>query len=238
MPGSDSGNAALAEYRSLREEILHSDRLVVHVLGIAFSAVAIILGQGLTHKNPYLFLIPFPLLYIVSQYVADKRWLIWVIASYIRCQLERQEPALAWESSLARIRRDTHNFTPARNVIKIEHITFILLGALCALLFVAYSWKSLNSVWECAIALGSAALLTTLLAWASIRAYFPLLCEGTAKSMDHRWTAFTESEPGETQYVADSSCPLYCRILCYRCLLLLRRAGGQSPRLPAASDMP
>ena len=51
----------LREYEILRDEILHADRLVVQVLSISIGFIGLIFGQGVVSQNPYVFLVPFPI---------------------------------------------------------------------------------------------------------------------------------------------------------------------------------
>jgi len=140
-----SEDTRLKEYELLREEILHFDRLVVQVLGLCFPLLGVIIAQGLASEEARIFLVPLPILFIVSLYVADKRWGTWLIAYYLRTRLEHETGPL-WETWLYLYRSQSNVadgkkrrpaiFCPAQNIIVVECLLFNLFGAVSLALLV------------------------------------------------------------------------------------------------------
>ena len=121
----------LREYELLRDENLQADRLVLQMMTIVFSVTGIIIVQGLS-KNPHIFLVPFPILWVASCYVADKRWVGILTSSYLRF-LESDDMQLRWQSRILAARKS--GLRTGLNVFQVEFATFIVLGALCAIFF-------------------------------------------------------------------------------------------------------
>jgi len=156
MPHEDD-EARLKEYELLRNEILHYDKLVVQVLGLCFPLLGIILAQGVTGDDARIFLIPIPVLFIVSLYVADKRWATWLIAYYLRSRVDRSSGPL-WETwlyvfrsrakQLREAKKKPSVFSPCQNIIVVECLLFVLFGAVClALLIICGAKQDLSPIW-------------------------------------------------------------------------------------------
>lgn len=142
----------LKEYELLKSEILHRDRLVLQIQSIVFPAVGIIVAQAFSFDISYVFLVPLPILLIASYYVANQRWSILQIASYLRCEIESKNPALGlkWESELsalqdARIKRSS----PFRGNILVESSLFNIFG-ITALILYFWHWLKGSRIhfWE------------------------------------------------------------------------------------------
>lgn len=180
-------NVGTKEYELLRQEILHADRIVVLILGIVFSATGIMIGQALSSNNSYILLAPFPVLWVTSHYVADKRWVIWLIASYLRCNLESRGLGMKWETSLHALRRSGKKFIPLPNIIKVEFAVFNILGVLCAALF--FVMRAQNPETDIPLWHGSFhALSSGGLLFSTASAFFPLIREGSKSTLDQHWT--------------------------------------------------
>ena len=145
-----SENSRLKEYELLRDEILHADRLVVHVISMSLGLIGIIIGQGVVSGNPYIFLIPFPIIWASSRYVEDKRWLIWVIAAYLRRHLEGSDGP-SWETWAfafrSKVKRTGGRFCPGQNVMLAECILFNIMSLSCAGLFIGFAYGTVPSTW-------------------------------------------------------------------------------------------
>jgi hypothetical protein len=152
-----SEEARLKEYDLLRQEILQFDRLVVQVLGLCFPLLGVVIAQGLASDEARIFLVPLPILFITSLYVADKRWGTWLIAYYLRTRLEGETGPL-WETWLYVYRSQTGRsgheekrpsiFCPAQNVIVVECLLFNLFGAVSlALLVIRGIDQGISPVW-------------------------------------------------------------------------------------------
>lgn len=92
----------LAEYVSLRNEILLNEQLVAQLLAVAATATAAFLGYAikLEERNPMQFLIPLVVLIPTSLYVT---WLLEStirISSYVSVFHESQNNGANWESQL------------------------------------------------------------------------------------------------------------------------------------------
>jgi hypothetical protein len=188
-PGSDA-RGRLKEYELLRTEILQADRLVVQVLGIALAGVSVVLAQGFVCDEPLIFLVPYPLLAVAGLYVADKRWLVWLIASYLRSRLESEGAGPLWETRLARYRdlaaKRRVRFSPATNVILVEFLLFNAMGVTCSVLYFAHSWPAGSPLEPWQIVL-SACLPAAMLALLTSLLYVPLLREGVKRRLDDLW---------------------------------------------------
>jgi hypothetical protein len=129
----------LKEYEQLRTEILHADRLCLEAMSIAFAAASLLLGYGVEKESAFVCIAPVPLLWIASLYVADKRWVIWLIASYLRTYIESPESGIRWESRLAvfrdRARDQPGSFCPTINMVLVECLTFNAMGLVCSALY-------------------------------------------------------------------------------------------------------
>ena len=131
----------IKEYEFLREEILHADELAVRIMGVTLGLLGIILAQGFVSKEPPIFLVPFPIIWVISNYVMDKRWLIWTIAAYLRRHLEGPEGP-SWESWLfalrSRLIHSDRKFKHAYNTLRVECVFFNIISISCGALFIYY----------------------------------------------------------------------------------------------------
>jgi len=128
----------LKEYEMLRQELMHYDRSVLQVLGITLGFLGVITAQGIASGSPYVFVVALPLLIVVHSYVADKRWVIWTVASYLRRFVEDRDLGPRWETELYWFRtacRKVGGFTPGQNIMRVECALFALLGLMELALF-------------------------------------------------------------------------------------------------------
>jgi len=167
----------LKEYEMLRQELMHYDRSVLQVLGITLGFLGVITAQGIASGSPYVFVVALPLLIVVHSYVADKRWVIWTVASYLRRFVEDRDLGPRWETELYWFRtacRKVGGFTPGQNIMRVECALFALLGLMELALFA-------NGAWQCGLAWWHYVLPAALCAWLVfqvVRNHCRLACEG------------------------------------------------------------
>ncbi len=166
----------LKEFELLRQELLQHDRAILQVVGLILGFIGIITAQGLTSGNPYVFLIPFPVLTGLSKYISDKRWAIWLIASYIMQFIEDSELGPRWETQLYFFRTacKKHGFTPGQNIIKVECWFLNILGLIEYGLFVYFAQTKGVSFWQYLVPLPFGIWLI----WQTTSQYFRLAREG------------------------------------------------------------
>ncbi|MGC9320347.1 MAG: hypothetical protein ACP5KN_20105 [Armatimonadota bacterium] len=178
---------ALREYEQLRTELLHADRLVLEVLSITVGAWCLILGQGVLAQEPLIFILPLPLLSIAQRYAADKRWCIWVIASYLKHYIEVPGSGIHWETRLHQMRTYCDRqgvFCPGQNIVRVECLFFTVLASLSLLGFIYYAGKSPVQWWGYVLA----GLLFASVIWAAANSYFRLCREGREGALlDASW---------------------------------------------------
>jgi len=177
----------LQEYEQLRTELLHADRLVLEVLSIAVGAWCVIVGQGVLAREPLIFVLPLPLLTIAQRYAADKRWSIWVIASYIKHYIEVPGSGIAWETRLHHMRSYCAKqgvFCPGQSIIKVECLFFSVLASLSLLGYVYYAVTESAQWWGYVLA---GALFLSVV-WAAAQSYLRLCQEGREGALlDASW---------------------------------------------------
>ncbi len=145
MDDNSQKDGLLKEYELLRQSILHTEGAILQVLGIVLGAIGVIIAQGMNSGNPYTFLIALPLLIITNSYIADKRWGIWLVAYYLRNNIENKNIGLKWETWLFNFRthypQDTEekSFLPGQNIMDREFWLFNIVGLLHAILFFVYA---------------------------------------------------------------------------------------------------
>jgi hypothetical protein len=148
---SDSTEGRLKEYELLRQELLQYDQSILQIVGIVIGLIGVVTAQGLTSGNPWIFVVPLPVLIVLSTYVSDKRWIIWLIASYISEFIEKQDLGPQWETRLYWFRtacRHKKGFMPGQNVIRIECLLFNLLGLMEFVLFAHFGWSKQIPYWH------------------------------------------------------------------------------------------
>jgi hypothetical protein len=126
----------LKEYEALRNEVLHSDRITLEAISITAAAAGLILAQGVASGSALVCLIPIPVLCVAYVYLASKRWVIWVIASYCRRYIEIPSSGIRWETRLRGFRRHRIRMTTSRywwvSTFLTEYLIFVVLGAASA----------------------------------------------------------------------------------------------------------
>ncbi|MFC1607138.1 hypothetical protein ACFL47_04125 [Candidatus Latescibacterota bacterium] len=151
MDRFDTTEGQLKEYDLLRQEILQTGRVITQIITISISIVGLITAQGLRSQNPFIFLIPLPIILVLSMYVFDQRWVVWLIASYIRKFVEQAGLGPCWETRLYLFRSATKEkrcFTPGQNIIFVEYLLFNFVAVIDSTLFTytGISYK-LSSYW-------------------------------------------------------------------------------------------
>ena len=139
----------LKEYELLRTELLQHDRAVLQTISIFMGFVGVITAQGIVSGNPYVFLIPLPIVLVLYMYIADKRLTIWLMASYLREFVEKQRLGPLWETRLSlhreitkkkRPKRKDH-FLPAQNIIEVEYAFSFMITLVEVTLFSIYGLR-------------------------------------------------------------------------------------------------
>ncbi len=177
MSTSEQRQGKLKEYELLRQELLHHDRAVLQVIGLILGFLGIITAQGLTSGNPYVFIVPLPVLVGLNIYVSDKRWAIWLIASYLQHFVEKPGLGPSWETDLHWFRtacRRRHGFTPGQNVILVECWFLNILGLLELGLFAFFAQNKSIPLWQYSIPTAFCGWLL----WQTINQYRKLVREG------------------------------------------------------------
>ncbi len=106
------------EYKALRDEQLQNlqDRMYMQVLILAITSTVISVGLSLKEPNPFLFLIPCPLILAVMYRVVGIVRHMGRISAYIRILIEPKLPGIRWESRLSWIGRQ-YGASPTRSRI-------------------------------------------------------------------------------------------------------------------------
>ena len=128
-------NGTLAEYASLRTEILESDKTCLQIMAMTVAVFGVVVGYGISAERAHLLLVPLPLLWAAYQYIAEKRWVIYKISSYIRSQLEPRTTGMGWEAAIGRARGRAAYRLPYSNLLLVELLLIILAGSTCLYLF-------------------------------------------------------------------------------------------------------
>jgi hypothetical protein len=150
---------------------------VLQVIGLILGFLGVITAQGLTSGNPYVFIVPLPVLVGLSIYVADKRWAVWLIASYLQHFVEKPGLGPSWETELHWFRtacKRKHGFTPGQNVIKVECWFLNLLGILELVLFCVFAHPRNVPWWQYSIPIAFCGWLL----WQTLGQYCKLIREG------------------------------------------------------------
>ena len=189
----------LKEYELLRQELMGHDRAVLQVIGIVLGFIGVMTAQGITSYNPYVFLVPLPILTLMSIYISDKRWIIWLMASYITKFVEDRGLGPQWETKLFWFRtacKESRGFIPGQNVILVDAILFVLLGVLEATLFIIFAFKKGIPYWHYVFV----AILLTILIIQSCFTYCRLMREGrkgAKRRLEFLWKKATELQEKE-----------------------------------------
>lgn len=121
------------EYKTLREEIIHSYTIVDSSRNILYITVAYILTFATTKNNPFLYLLPFaviiPIYLVAINYTFD----MYRIGTYIMIFGETKSSDLRWETRQYRLNRQPKDAMPRQ--AKTFHIPYIFLGFACSVLF-------------------------------------------------------------------------------------------------------
>src|SRR5262245_61379954 len=128
-------DSAHNEYGYRTDNIKATETGILQFLGIIFATLAVITAAGVSGKYPFLFLINLVLLIIGNLYVAEKRWVIWLNAAYMKKYLENDQTGLWWEHRLSELRGKVRS--PVGGIKYIELLLFITIGLAEAVLFVA-----------------------------------------------------------------------------------------------------
>jgi hypothetical protein len=176
-----SDDRRLKEYEIMREEILHSDRLVVQVISISLGLIGVVLGQGIVAQNPFVFLVPFPFIWAISRYVEDKRWLIWLVAAYLRKHIEGPKGP-SWETWVfafrSNVKKKGGRFCPAQNVMMVECLLFNVISLSCVGLYVAFGIEKGVPGWSYCVP----AILCLFVGWSTVSGCLNLTRQGRAGS--------------------------------------------------------
>lgn len=177
-------DAVLAEYNSLRAEILHADRVALGVMGIALSSTTLIASYAIANSSPFVFLVPLPVLWMALRYIATKRWDIYTIGSYIRCRIENTGIGLGWETAVAEAKGSAvgHRLRISR-ITSCEFWLLTLMGLVLVVLFEGY-YEHPALYWPRSVPIvGYAFYLFT-----SVRTYRKLWRERETRSLDAMWS--------------------------------------------------
>jgi hypothetical protein len=191
MKSGEKPDALIAEYNSLRTEVLESDKTCVQIMSIVLSLAGVLVACAVSEKKPMLLLAPLPFLWIAYRYVAEKRWVIYKIGSYIRCHVDFADVGMGWEKALGDARRKRGYRLPGGNIIATEFWMVHLTGVVCLCLF-EYSTKLSVSHW---LRYGP---VIAYVAGAAISAaiYYRLRKLGSSGKIDLLWSTDDDSKDG------------------------------------------
>lgn len=179
-------DAQLKEYELLRQELLQLDRAVLQAIGLIIGFIGVITAQGLTSGNPFVYLITLPLVFGFSFYIFDKRWGIFLIASYLKNYIENPESGPRWETQLYYFRNvcKKQNFIQVHNIIKIECGFIVLLSIIEYGLFVYFGYIQNLPFWQLIIPIP----FILVLIWHTTSEYNVLMHEGKdGGRLDRLW---------------------------------------------------
>lgn len=127
----------LAEYESLRNEIIHSDHVCTTIIGILITFSCTIAGFVIKDKKDIQFLALLPPIWLIGWlYISEKRFVIIRIAHYLSHKIESYALGLGWQGWLAY----THD-KPDKNYPKFDPylleslVTFIVTFGITFILF-------------------------------------------------------------------------------------------------------
>lgn len=120
-------NAELAEYNTLRTEILHKIELHNHLITITFTAVIAILAFAANTDDPFLFIIPLAVIIPLSMRISYYRSAISKLSAYIIVYLENHINGLNWESRNSKI----VEFAKGNNHIRLVRHECLILSIIC-----------------------------------------------------------------------------------------------------------
>ncbi|KKM01423.1 hypothetical protein LCGC14_1794590 [marine sediment metagenome] len=105
-----------AEYQSLREEVYRSDRTCVILMGFLIAATGAAGKLFFDNQMPLPLALLSPVWFLAFWYFTEKRFVIKLIANYLRTEIEEQENGLGWQQFLSkvppRVRRPALPFGP------------------------------------------------------------------------------------------------------------------------------
>lgn len=121
------------EYKTLREEIVHSYTIVDSSRNILYITVAYILTFATTKDTPFLYLLPFAVIIPVYLVAINYTFDMYRIGTYIMIFGETESSDLRWETRQYRLNRQPKDAMPRQ--AKTFHIPYIFLGFVCSVLF-------------------------------------------------------------------------------------------------------
>lgn len=130
------------EYQSLRQEILEYINREFNLISFTTTATAIIIGYGITSREPLIFLVPLLIHFMTLRQLVNTISGTLRLASYIRVFIEEQNTNLNWETSISRLRAKLWSRKSPSHIIfsssPFEEIT-ISMGIVCMILALGYS---------------------------------------------------------------------------------------------------
>lgn len=207
--GSPELSFLLAEYQTLRAEILQADAENYRVLGLGFAGVIACLWAGLRVESDLLgatiaFGAGVCTLALRFMLEAGRRR-IWRISTYLRVCLEPATPALRWESRLSRL--------PGRKQSRLSSLAIQREGIIVCVLFMACGVVGMLRIamlaWPWWVVLGLQAIFVVhacWLAWGAARAAAQLRRGGRVeKECAKSWQRLVDSERASQHDATDPS---------------------------------
>lgn len=154
---------SVEEYKSLREEIIHSYTIVDSSRNILYVTVAYILTFATNKDNPLLYLLPFAVIIPVYLVAINYTFDMYRIGTYIMIFAESGTDDYKWETRQFNLNRQPKRSMPRQ--AKTFHIPYVLLGFACSALFfssVDYNNLSASSFFQVVVGIVLLMLLLSI----------------------------------------------------------------------------
>lgn len=155
------------EYKTLRDEIIHSYTIVDSSRNVLYIAVAYMLTFATNKNNPLLYLLPFAVIIPVYLIAINYTFDMYRIGTYIMVFGEGTMNGRRWETRQYQLNTQHEKAMPRQ--AKIFHIPYVSLGVACFILFLlSLDYKEVT-VYSFSLLILGVVLFFTLL---SIYAYY------------------------------------------------------------------
>jgi len=137
----------LAEYRALREEILHNDRLIIEVFTFSIISSGALIGYSTSlfsstdsssfQYAPFIALIPLIIIIPCTYLLTSLRLQIIRLGSYIRAYIETKLDDLNYEGAVAKLAKSEKGSALMKLSMTPISLTYIAIFLLCWIIFFA-----------------------------------------------------------------------------------------------------
>lgn len=137
--------AKLAEYNSLRTEILQKIEQNNQLLTVTFTSIIAILAFAVTADDPFLFVVPMAVIVPLSMRISYYRGAIAKLSAYIVVYLEEYIDGLNWESLNDKLIRTTK--AKKSSHIKLVRHECLVLSIVCYICYLQCLYHHLSDLW-------------------------------------------------------------------------------------------